>query len=224
MEQRNEKVRDMAVEIMHRSDELDQMSVAQLQSGNTVVSEEMVAARLATSNDVYDAALAPGHEMGGAALAYDHERCETVLAPGRELRMIIQTGDCEERMSVDQLPVCNDIRGAQDNVVVQIGQNVESKVYPTENIRRKKVSKVFPIFNSKLHMDKQNQNYDNPRGMLKPILLTPSKIRKLCIESNTFTGSSDAKNVDNLQGEICESPAKRRKYCGNGPVSQNGSQ
>ena len=198
-------------------------SVAQLQSVNTVVSEEMDAASLATSNEVYDAALAPGHEMCGVALASDHETCETALAPGRELKMIVQTGDCEEIMSVDQLPMCN-IRGGQDNIVVQIGQNVESKVYPTENIRRKKVSKVFPIFNSKLHMDKQNQNYDNPRGMLKPILLTPSKIRKLCIESNTFTGSSDAKNVDNLQGEICESPAKRRKYCGNGPVSQNGSQ
>ena len=227
LEQRSEKVRDMAVEIVHRSHELDQVSVAQLQSGDTLVSEEMVADSLAKSKNVCDAALAPGHDMCGAALVY--ERCENILAPGRELRSNIQTGDCEEKVSVDQLPVLNDIQRAQDNdVTVQIGQNVESKAYLTEDIRRKKVLKVFSIFNSKLDTDKLNQKHDNPRGMLKPkLLLTPSKIRKLSIdnfESSTSTNSSEMKIVDTLQGEMLESPAKRRRYCGNGQGQQNGSQ
>jgi hypothetical protein len=225
LEQRYEKVRDMNVESEHRSYELDNMSVAQLQNGNKVVSDKMGAASLATSKDVYDAALATEHVMCGDALEYEHVRSENVLAPGRGVRTSIKTDDCEERVSVDQLPVWNDIQCAQDNVIVQIGQNDESKAYPTESIRRKKVFKVFPIFNSKLSTDKINQKYDNPRGMLKPtLLLTPSKIRKLNIESSTSTSSSDVKIVDTLQGEIIESPAKRRRYCGNGQVHQNGSQ
>ena len=128
-------------------------------------------------------------------------------------------------MSVDQLPVCNEIQGVQDNIGVQIGQSVESDAYPTENVRRNAVCKVFPIFSSNLQTDKQNQIYDNPRGMQKTVLLfTPSKIRKHSIESSTSTNSSEMKNVDTLQGETCESPAKRRRYCGNIRVSQNGSQ
>ena len=195
----HENMQEMVEEDMHRCDELDQVGVARLQSINTLVSEEMDAASLAPSSDVYDAA----------------------LAPGREMEMNAKTVDCEEIMGVDQLPMCS-IRGGQD-IVVQIGQSVELKASPVGNIRRKKVSKVFPIFTSKLHTDTQVQNYDNPRGKLNTLLFTPSKLRKLYNESNTMTGSSDANFVDNLQSEISESPAKRRKYCENGSVSQNGS-
>ena len=59
---------------------------------------------------------------------------------------------------------------------------------------------------------------------LLPLLLTPSKVRKFDIESSTSTTSSDVKIVDTLQGEMFESPAKRRRYCGNGQGQQNGSQ
>jgi hypothetical protein len=128
LEQIHEKMQDMVDENMHGCDELDQVGVAQLQSINTLVSEEMDAASLATSSDVYDAALAPGHDVCGVVLAPGHETCETALAPGRELKMNIQTVDCEEIMGVDQLPMCS-IRGGQD-IVVQIGQNVELKANP----------------------------------------------------------------------------------------------
>jgi hypothetical protein len=210
----HENMQEMVEEDMHRCDELDQVGVARLQSINTLVSEEMDAASLAPSSDVYDAALAPGHEVCGVALAPGHETCETALAPGREMEMNVKTVDCEEIMGVDQLPICS-VRGGQD-IVVQIGQSVELKASPVGNIRRKKVSKVFPIFTSKLYTDKQIQNYDNSRGKINTLLFTPSKLRKLCKESNTVTGSSDANFVDNLQSEISESPAKRRKYCDKG--------
>jgi hypothetical protein len=226
LEQEYKKVRDIIVESEHRSYESDNMSVAQLQSGNIVVSDEMGAARLATSKDVCDVDLATEHMMCGDAL--EHMRSEIVLAPGRGVGTSSKKDDCEEKVSVDQLPVLNNIQCAQDNVTVQIGQNVESRAYQTEDIGRKKVYKVFPSFNSKLTTDKVNQKYDNPRGMLKPkllpLLLTPSKVRKFDIESSTSTTSSDVKIVDTLQGEMFESPAKRRRYCGNGQSQQNGSQ
>ena len=61
LEQEYKKVRDIIVESEHRSYESDNMSVAQLQSGNIVVSDEMGAARLATSKDVCDVDLATEH-------------------------------------------------------------------------------------------------------------------------------------------------------------------
>ena len=139
------------------------------------------------------------------------------LAPGRDVNDI-----CEELVSVDQLPRC-DVRGGKkckiqnDKRVVQIGQNVEVKATQNEIIVRKNVQKSFPIFSSTLQVsnrkkDKQSANTNISRKGKHSLVITPSKIRKLHIESNTIPCNSKTK-PDNYPREenIVESPAKRRK-------------
>ena len=133
--------------------------------------------------------------------------CDVALAPGREMIMKIK---CEETMGVDQL-LRDIVRGGQD--IVQVGQNVDLQANSFKSSEVKKVSNLFPLFTNKL-----SRKYDTSRGNLNT--LTPSK-RKLKIreDSNTMVCSFDTSLADNPQGDIIESPAKRRKCAPEGSVS-----
>ena len=218
---------------MHRCDELNRVGVAQLQDETNLNDGVREMFALAPGRDVNDADLAPGRDMCDdvlapargkyrVALAPGHGNDDTTLAPGCE-KINDRYDICEELVSVDQLPRC-DVRGGRkykiqnDERVVQIGQNVEVKATQNEVIGRRNVQKSFPIFSSTLvfsnrKKDKQSATNNIPRGKGKSILdVTPSKIRKLCIESNTITCNFETKPDYYPREEIIvESPAKRRK-------------
>ena len=218
---------------MHRCDELNRVGVAQLQDETNLNDGVREMFALAPGRDVNDADLAPGREMCDdvlapargkyrVALAPGHGNDDTTLAPGCE-KIKDRYDICEELVSVDQLPRC-DVRGGKkckiqnDMRVVQIGQNVEVKATQNEIIVRKNVQKSFPIFSSTLQVsnrkkDKQSANTNISRKGKHSLVITPSKIRKLHIESNTIPCNSKTKpdNYPREENIIVESPAKRRK-------------